>query len=238
MNTNNTQTRNQCFVSGDIALLKVIEDLIKRGLVPLTPFTEQHPFDIVAMDAVASVYYRIQVKYGGRKSNRKNVPSGKHYNRGKASKGYQPDSFDYYAIYIPEKDVVIYPPISLRGKSFRISASRRPFYWYKDFLEFSQAVPPKRNAKDVGEYFHPVKHKVKHSTKVEWPSKEELTKLVWEKPTTQLSNHFGVSDVAISKWCKSYGIPKPPRGYWAKQQSGSPARIRTETAQTSTANTL
>lgn len=229
MNTNNTQTRTQCFISGDIALLKVIEDLIKRGLVPLTPFTEQHPFDIVAMDTAKKEYYRIQIKYGGRKSNRKDVPSGKHYNRGKASKGYQPDSFDYYAIYIPEKNVVIYPPISLRGKSFRITASRRPFYWYEDFLDFNQNIPSKRTAKDIGESLPPIKHKIKHATKVVWPSKDELSKMVWEKPTQKIAIDFGVSDVAVSKWCKSYGISKPPRGYWAKLESGGTAGDRTQT---------
>ncbi len=36
----------------------------------------------------------------------------------------------------------------------------------------------------------------------------------------QLAEQFGVSDVAISKWCKRYGIAKPPRGYWAKKAAG------------------
>jgi len=55
------------------------------------------------------------------------------------------------------------------------------------------------------------------SRKVERPSKEDLQKLVWEKPTSHIAKDFGVSDKAIEKWCKSYGIPKPPRGYWNKQ---------------------
>lgn len=33
------------------------------------------------------------------------------------------------------------------------------------------------------------------------------------------AEEFGVSDQAISKWCKCYGISKPPRGYWAKLNS-------------------
>ena len=57
------------------------------------------------------------------------------------------------------------------------------------------------------------------SRQVERPSKKELEKLVWIKPTFQLAQEFGVSDKAIEKWCKAYGIQKPPRGYWAKQQS-------------------
>lgn len=57
------------------------------------------------------------------------------------------------------------------------------------------------------------------SRKVERPSKEELQKLVWELPTTKLAERYGVSDIAVSKWCKKYGIPKPPRGYWAKSKA-------------------
>lgn len=55
--------------------------------------------------------------------------------------------------------------------------------------------------------------------KVDRPSKEALGKLLWEKPTMQLAEEFGVSDVAISKWAKSYGLSKPPRGYWEKEKS-------------------
>lgn len=42
--------------------------------------------------------------------------------------------------------------------------------------------------------------------KVEWPSKEELTKLIQEKSFLAISKMFGVSDNAIRKWAKHYGI--------------------------------
>ena len=51
------------------------------------------------------------------------------------------------------------------------------------------------------------------------PTKEELEKMVWSKPTTQIAKQFGVSDNAIAKWCEIYSIKKPSRGYWAKQQA-------------------
>lgn len=51
------------------------------------------------------------------------------------------------------------------------------------------------------------------------PSKEELHRLVWQYPTLKLAEYFGVSDVALAKWCKQYGIDKPPRGYWAKKRA-------------------
>lgn len=56
--------------------------------------------------------------------------------------------------------------------------------------------------------------------KVVWPSKEELYKVIWEKPTSQLAKELGVSDISISDWCKKYGISKPPRGYWGRRKSG------------------
>ena len=56
----------------------------------------------------------------------------------------------------------------------------------------------------------------KSAEKILWPSKEELEKLVWGMPTSQLAKQLGVSDKAIDKRCKKLGIDKPPRGYWAK----------------------
>lgn len=46
------------------------------------------------------------------------------------------------------------------------------------------------------------------------PTKEELEKLLWQKPTTLIGSDYGVSDKAVEKWSKSYGLTKPPRGYW------------------------
>jgi PD-(D/E)XK endonuclease len=55
------------------------------------------------------------------------------------------------------------------------------------------------------------------SRKVDRPSKEELKKMIWETSVLEVSHKYGVSDVAVAKWCKKYGIPRPPRGYWAKK---------------------
>ena len=51
-------------------------------------------------------------------------------------------------------------------------------------------------------------------------SRHKLFNLIWTKPTAKVAEEFGVSDVAIAKWCKRMKIPKPPRGYWAKKQVG------------------
>ena len=68
-------------------------------------------------------------------------------------------------------------------------------------------------------YIPHMNKKVPHikARKVERPSQEELRKMVWEKPTTHIAKELDVSDKAVEKWCKAYGIEKPPRGYWAKR---------------------
>ena len=51
-------------------------------------------------------------------------------------------------------------------------------------------------------------------------SKEELKRLIWELPTSKIAEQLGVSDNAIGNRCKTYGIEKPPRGYWRKVECG------------------
>lgn len=50
--------------------------------------------------------------------------------------------------------------------------------------------------------------------------RERLYGEVWAEPTQQVAKRYGVSDVAIAKACRLLGIPKPPRGYWAKKAAG------------------
>ncbi len=49
---------------------------------------------------------------------------------------------------------------------------------------------------------------------------EVLKTMVWEMPTTEIARIYGVSDKAIEKRCKLFGITKPPRGYWARMAAG------------------
>lgn len=50
------------------------------------------------------------------------------------------------------------------------------------------------------------------------PSKEELENLLWELPFTKIGKKYNISDNAVRKWCKSYGIiDYPPRGYFIRK---------------------
>ena len=52
-----------------------------------------------------------------------------------------------------------------------------------------------------------------------YPSNEELSKLMFEKPSIEIAKDLGISDVALGKHCKKNNIEKPSRGYWAKKRS-------------------
>jgi hypothetical protein len=50
--------------------------------------------------------------------------------------------------------------------------------------------------------------------------REALYELVWTAPRLEIARRLGVSDVALGKLCRRAGIPMPPRGYWARVESG------------------
>jgi hypothetical protein len=51
-------------------------------------------------------------------------------------------------------------------------------------------------------------------------SRDELYEKVWSLPGSKLAKQFGISDVALAKVCKKFGIPRPDRGYWARLEAG------------------
>jgi hypothetical protein len=51
-------------------------------------------------------------------------------------------------------------------------------------------------------------------------TRSEIYELLWTEPATKVALRIGISDVALGKWCKQYGVPKPPLGYWAKLEHG------------------
>lgn len=51
-------------------------------------------------------------------------------------------------------------------------------------------------------------------------TRKELYNLVWKKPIMQIAKEYGLSDKGLAKLCDRNGIPTPPRGYWARVESG------------------
>ena len=51
-------------------------------------------------------------------------------------------------------------------------------------------------------------------------TRKELYDMVWAEPVSKLAKKLGVSGVAVAKWCKKLGVPRPGRGYWARVEAG------------------
>lgn len=68
--------------------------------------------------------------------------------------------------------------------------------------------------------FKPKKDKLirVYSSKIEWPSKEELQSMVDSMPVREVAKKLKVSDVSVHKKCASMGIEKKPQGFWLKNQ--------------------
>ncbi len=50
--------------------------------------------------------------------------------------------------------------------------------------------------------------------------REELYKMVWSEPVSNLARGYGLSDRGLGKICKRLEIPVPGRGYWQMKKSG------------------
>lgn len=130
---------------GDIGLTKVIADLTTKGHVPCIPLSEHQPYDLVAIgkDGVA---YKLQVKYASLKNN---GTIEVRFRRCWADKNgthighYAEDEFDYYAIYCPERDVVLYVRNSFdcpKVIRFDKTANNQTLSvkWFKDYLKLER----------------------------------------------------------------------------------------------------
>ena len=198
---------NDTNTKGDIALAKVIADLIGKHYEVYLPINDHPKADLLCLQETV---WRLQVKYAsnGIVRNYSMTRKGKYT--------YNSNDFDYYAVYLPTVDKVAYPSILLGGITLQttIPDNACSFWWYEDFLNFTDYAT-KKTPQELGKR---ISSKPRPNTrKVDRPTKQELEKLVWQRPTSQLAKNLGVSDKAIEKWCKTYGINKPPRGYWSKQ---------------------
>jgi len=129
----------------DIGLTKVIADLTMKGYVPCIPLSDHQPYDVVAIIHTGKAL-KLQVKYATLKSNGtvevrfRTSWADRH---GTHIRHYAPGDFDYYAIYCPEKDIVLYVPNSLdcpKVIRFGKTANNQSCFvkWANDYLEFNR----------------------------------------------------------------------------------------------------
>ena len=130
----------------DIGVAKVIADLTVKGYVPCIPLSEHQPYDIVAIDNNGKSI-KLQVKYATLKNN--GIVEVKFRrtwvdNNGIHSEHYSENEFDYYAIYCPEKDKVLYIqnkdncPKSIRFEKTNNNQSKH-IKWADDYSELRES---------------------------------------------------------------------------------------------------
>jgi len=108
-------------VKGDIGLTKVMADLTFKGYIPCIPLSE--------LKSDGTVDVRFRRCWADR--------NGTHISR------YSKDEFDYYALYCPERDVVMYVPNSEdcpKVIRFEKTANNQSLQvkWYNDYLKLGR----------------------------------------------------------------------------------------------------
>ncbi len=96
----------------DIGVAKCIADLVSKGYVPCIPLSEHQPYDIVAISNEGAAI-KLQVKYATLQDNgaiEVKFRTSWADKNGTHMKCYKENDFDFYAIYCPEKDTVVYVP--------------------------------------------------------------------------------------------------------------------------------
>lgn len=206
--------------TGDIAVTAVIFDLTKKGWIVFRPVTAEFlPYDLVASKKNkdgTQVFRTFQVKA---------CDYAKH-NR------YAPGEFDYFALYIKSKDVVVYPSLEFAKANttttLQISScvpnSSTKVWWYEDFLHPHKGDRAQRNFKDFGgtikqrvtEKMVRALEKRKKNRKIKL-SDTQLKRLVWRKPLTAVGEELGVSGNSVKSECVKRGIQLPDRGYWLRR---------------------
>ena len=132
-------------VKADLGSAKVIADLAEKGYTPCIPLSEHQPYDLLAVISDGSVK-KLQVKYArSQKNGVVNIKFRSSWadNNGTRIKRYSEDDFDYYAIYCPEKKVVLYIPNTLdcpKAVRFESPANNqsKSIRWAQNYLDFKR----------------------------------------------------------------------------------------------------
>ena len=132
-------------VKADIGLAIVIADLAGKGYIPCIPLSEHQPYDLLVVLDDGAVK-KLQVKYASLRSDGTvdvkfrtswADKNGTHVRR------YQEHDFDFYAVYCPEKKVVLYIPNTLDcPKRVRfeppLNNQRKSVRWAHDYLDIKR----------------------------------------------------------------------------------------------------
>ena len=131
---------------GTIGELKVAQELIERNFYVFTDISDNAPIDLIAVEENnLNNIIRVQVKTTTSKDN-KAILSGRRDSSG-YNGSYSCSDFDVFALYVIDKDIILYVPISdvindtkkspimeIRFTAPKNNQKNR-INWYEDYLD-------------------------------------------------------------------------------------------------------
>ena len=130
---------------GSVGELRVAADLIKQGYAVFTELGDLSKVDLLVLDQQTGQVVKVQVKWRSCKNGvvqLANKKSGPNY-----SFKYRPHHYDVMAVYVPEKDTILYISFGSFGKSalaIRFENTKNNqnsgINWYEDYLNFKEAL--------------------------------------------------------------------------------------------------
>lgn len=135
-------------VKADLGVAKTIADLVGKGHMPCVPLSEHQPYDLVVVLMDGRIV-KIQVKYASLRKNG-SIQLGFRTSwadrHGTHMKRYNQNDFDYYALFCPEKDCVLYVPNTAdcpKVIRFERPLNRQTKYvkWASDYLGLGNGSP-------------------------------------------------------------------------------------------------
>lgn len=141
---------------GDLAVAIAIADLTKKGYIVFKPVVnESLPFDLVVFKD--GKFLRLQCKHCADRQV-KNRTSWLN-SKGNQGKNYGENDFEYYAVYLPDIEQMVYPSIKYGGitisTQFPVEALKGDFacWWWEDFKDLTDCAN-KHSMKQLMESSH------------------------------------------------------------------------------------
>ena len=138
---------------GDLAVAMAIADLTKKGYVVCSPIVnESLPFDLIVYKN--GQFIRLQCKHCADRQV-KNRTSWLN-SKGNQGKHYSNDDFEFYAIYLPDIDKMVYPSVQYGGITITTQVPKEQLkgdfncWWWEDFKDLTTDAE-KRSMKKIME---------------------------------------------------------------------------------------
>ena len=211
---------NENLIKGQIVELKVQEELLRYGFDISIPTYNASKYDLIADTGIELL--KIQVKKSISNSNSsftfqcttQNVKSSTG-----AKHKYTREEIDYFAtvwkdkVYlVPIDETSTQKTIQFTDETYLACNVLQAYKRLSDDELYNSTHTGKFYCEDCGcEISYGSKKCLSCYNKEKSkniPDKEELKKLIWNTPFTQIGLKYGVTDNAVRKWCDKYNLPR------------------------------